>query len=50
LSKAYGRQGKSEEMEKYLDKARQLQQVALRKELSRSAMPWATGTPVRGDS
>jgi len=50
LGKAYKRQGKIEETEKYLTKARDLQQVSLRKELSRSAMPWATGTPVKGDS
>ena len=50
LGKAYERQGKSEEKEKYLAKARDLQQLALRKELSSSAMPWATGTPVKGDS
>ena len=50
LGKAYERQGKPEETEKYLAKARDLRQVALRKELSRSAMPWATGTPVNGDS
>jgi len=50
LGRAYQRQGKPEEMEKYLEKARQLQRVSLRKELSRSAMPWATGTPVKSDS
>ena len=50
LSKIYKRQGKAKEMEMYLHKARQLDQLALRKELSRSAMPWATGTPVKGDS
>ena len=50
LSKAYKRQGKGKESNAYLKKARNVEQLALRKELSRSAMPWATGTPVKGDS
>lgn len=50
LSKAYKRQGKGKESNAYLQKARNVEQLALRKELSRSAMPWATGTPVKGDS
>ena len=47
LSKVYKRRGKTTEAEQYLQKAHKLEQLALRRELSRSAMPWATGTPVK---
>ena len=46
LSKVYKKQGNKSEYVKFVSRARDLEREAERRELGRSAMPWATGTPL----
>lgn len=47
LAQLYKRQGRGALAAEHLDRARRLSAAAARKDLSLSAMPWATGTPLK---
>ncbi len=49
LAQVYKKQGNRELAIKNLLKARSLKEASERRNLSRSAMPWATGTPLKDD-
>ncbi len=50
LAQVYKRQGDNDQAIKNLARARDLKEASERKNMSRSAMPWATGTPLKDDT
>ncbi len=50
LAQTYQKMGNQPLAKRHWTRARDLQAAAQRKDLSLSAMPWATGTPLKGDS
>ena len=50
LAQTYKKMGNQPLAKRHWNRARDLQAAAQRKDLSLSAMPWATGTPLKGDS
>ena len=50
LAQTYKKMGNQPLAKRHWNRARDLQAAAQRKDLSLSAMPWATGTPLKGDT